>query len=51
MLIEPAESESKATLDDFVESWKKKVKEIETDSEIVKTAHRNQMTVIRLDEV
>jgi glycine dehydrogenase subunit 2 len=50
MLIEPTESESKATLDRFVEILKEIVREIEKDPDLVKTApHR--MPVTRLDEV
>lgn len=50
MLIEPTESESKSTLDDFVEIMEKIVKEIESNPEIVKTAPHS-MPVSRLDEV
>lgn len=50
MLIEPTESESKKTLDGFVEILKKIVKEIEEAPEVVKSAPHT-MPVSRLDEV
>lgn len=50
MLIEPTESESKATLDRFVEIMKMIVNEIKTTPGLVKEAPHNQ-PVRRLDEV
>lgn len=50
MLIEPTESESKATLDRFIEIIRSIVDEIETNPEIVKTAPHNK-PVRRPDEV
>lgn len=50
MLIEPTESESKMTLDEFVDILKKIVQEIEECPEYVKTAPHS-MSVSRLDEV
>lgn len=50
MLIEPTESESQATLDDFIAIIKKIVHEIEENPELVKQAPL-QMPVSRLDEV
>lgn len=50
MLIEPTESESKKTLDHFVEVMKQIVKEIEETPEVVKQAPHS-MPVSRLDEV
>ena len=50
MLIEPAESESKATLDRFIEILRKIVEEIHTNPEIVKTAPHTR-PVTRLDDV
>lgn len=50
MLIEPTESESKATLDGFIYVMKKIVEEIETNPELVKTAP-HKTPVSRLDEV
>lgn len=50
MLIEPTESESKATLDRFIEVMKQIVEEIKTDPDLVKTAPHEQ-SVGRLDEV
>lgn len=50
MLIEPTESESKATLDQFVEVMEKIIKEIEQDPSIVKNAPYT-LSVTRLDEV
>lgn len=49
MLIEPTETESKATLDLFVEIIKKIIHEIETNPEVVKTAPHS-LPVTRLDE-
>jgi glycine dehydrogenase subunit 2 len=50
MLIEPTESESKATIDRFVEAMESIVREIEIDPEKVKTAPHTY-PVSRLDEV
>lgn len=50
MLIEPTESESKATLDRFIEIFKAIINEIETNPELVKTAPHTK-PVSRLDEV
>ena len=50
MLLEPTESESKRTLDDFVEIMKKIVAEIEQNPEILKNAPHS-LPVSRLDEV
>lgn len=50
MLIEPTESESKRTLDHFVEILEQIVKEIEETPEVVRTAPHT-MSVSRLDEV
>lgn len=50
MLIEPTESESKATLDYFIEILEKIMTEIEKDPNLVKTAPHT-MPVSRLDEV
>lgn len=50
MLIEPTESESKATLDEFVAILEKIVQEIHDDVDLVKTAPHTQ-PVSRLDEV
>ena len=50
MLIEPTETESKATLDKFVDILKSIIEEIEKDPEIVKTAPHT-LSVGRLDEV
>jgi glycine dehydrogenase subunit 2 len=49
MLIEPTESESKATLDYFVDALRKIVQEIHDDPEIVKTSPHTK-PVSRLDE-
>lgn len=49
MLIEPTESESKATLDAFVEALKNIIEEIHTNPELVKSAPHN-LPVTRLDE-
>lgn len=50
MLVEPTESESKATLDTFVKIMQDIVKEIDSDPAIIKNAPHNQ-SVRRLDEV
>jgi glycine dehydrogenase subunit 2 len=50
MLIEPTESESKTTLDHFVEILHQIVEEIKTNPELVKTAPHTT-PVHRLDEV
>lgn len=50
MLVEPTETESKDTLDAFIEILDKIVDEIQNDPEIVKTAPHT-MPVTRLDEV
>lgn len=50
MLIEPTESESKATLDRFVEIVEEIVKEIHANPDLVKTAPHT-LPVSRLDEV
>lgn len=50
LLIEPTETESKATLDRFVEILEKIVSEIQKDPEFVKSSPHNT-TVARLDEV
>ncbi len=50
LLIEPTESESKETLDQFVQIVKQIVEEIETNPELVKQAPHEQ-SVSRLDEV
>lgn len=50
LLIEPTESESKATLDHFIECIHKIVEEIQTNPELVKTAPHTK-PVTRLDEV
>lgn len=50
LLIEPTESESKGTLDHFIEVLHKIVNEIQTQPEIVKTAPHS-LSVKRLDEV
>lgn len=49
LLIEPTESESKATLDGFVEILRQIIQEIEENPELVKQAPHNQ-PVSRLDE-
>lgn len=49
-LIEPTETESKETLDDFIDALRKIIKEIETDPELVRTAPHTT-PVRRLDEV
>ncbi len=49
MLIEPTESESKATLDHFIDVMKKIVEEINVDPDLVKTAPHT-LSVTRLDE-
>ena len=50
MLIEPTESESKATLDEFLAVFQKIVYEIQKDPDFVRQAP-HQMPVSRLDEV
>ncbi len=50
MLIEPTESESKATLDRFVEILESICKEVEKDPKLLKTAPHS-LSVSRLDEV
>ncbi len=50
MLIEPTETESKATLDRFIEILKSIIEEIKTNPELVKTAPHT-LSVKRLDEV
>jgi glycine dehydrogenase subunit 2 len=50
LLIEPTESESKATLDHFVDAVKKIIIEIETNPEIVRSAPHST-PIGRLDEV
>lgn len=50
MLIEPTESESKATLDRFVEIIEKIMEEVKSDPELVRTAPHSK-PVSRLDEV
>lgn len=50
MLIEPTESESKATLDDFIAILEKIVQEIHDNADLVKTAPHT-LSVSRLDEV
>jgi glycine dehydrogenase subunit 2 len=50
MLIEPTESESKATLDRFIFILESIVQEIQTNPELVKTAPHT-LSVTRLDEV
>jgi glycine dehydrogenase subunit 2 len=50
MLIEPTESESKATLDRFIEAFHKIVDEIKTNPDLVKTAPHSK-PVSRPDEV
>lgn len=49
MLIEPTESESKATLDQFIEIIEKIVEEIKLDPEMIKNAPHT-LPVTRLDE-
>ncbi|MFH1386902.1 MAG: aminomethyl-transferring glycine dehydrogenase subunit GcvPB [bacterium] len=49
LMIEPTESESKATMDEFCEVMIKIAKECETNTEIVKSAPHNT-PVLRLDE-
>lgn len=49
LLIEPTESESKATLDRFVDILRQIVEEVKSNAEIVKTAPHTQ-PVTRLDE-
>ena len=50
MLIEPTETESKATLDRFIAILKSIIEEIKVDPEMVKTAPHS-LSVNRLDEV
>jgi len=50
IMIEPTETESKETLDAFIETMKKIAQEIETDPEIVKSAPNNT-PIGRLDDV
>ena len=50
LLIEPTETETKETLDRFIEVMKKIAQEIKDDPEILQTAPHN-MPVSRLDEV
>lgn len=50
MLVEPTESESKATLDEFIAAMGKIIREIEENPEMVKTAPHTK-PVTRLDEV
>lgn len=50
MLIEPTESESKATLDEFIRVMEKIIQEIQEDPVLVKTAPHT-FSVTRLDEV
>lgn len=50
LMIEPTETESKETLDEFVEAMKQIAREAETDPELVKEAPHNTV-VLRLDEV
>ena len=50
MLIEPTETESKATLDHFVEIFESIIKEIEEDTDLVRSAPLSTL-VSRLDEV
>jgi len=49
LMIEPTETESKETLDEFIEAMKKIAQEAETDAEKVKEAPHNT-PVLRLDE-
>ncbi|MBI4727665.1 aminomethyl-transferring glycine dehydrogenase subunit GcvPB [candidate division TA06 bacterium] len=50
IMIEPTETESQETLDQFIEAMKKIAQEIETDPEIVKSAPNNT-PIGRLDDV
>jgi glycine dehydrogenase subunit 2 len=50
MLIEPTETESPETLDEFIQTMKQIAKEARTDPELVRTAPHNT-AVRRLDEV
>lgn len=50
LLIEPAETESKETLDRFVVAMKEILDEIDTQPEMVKTAPHN-MPLRRIDDV
>ena len=49
MMIEPTETESKETLDEFIEAMKQIAKEAETNPELIKGAPHNTI-VLRLDE-
>ncbi len=49
MMVEPTETESKATLDEFIEAMIEIAKECETDTEMVKTAPHNT-PVKRVDD-
>src|SRR5665647_594752 len=49
MMIEPTETESKETLDEFIEVMKQIAKEAETNPELIKGAPHNTI-VLRLDE-
>lgn len=49
LMIEPTETESKETLDEFIEAMKQIAKEAETNPELVKGAPHHT-TVLRLDE-
>jgi glycine dehydrogenase subunit 2 len=50
LMIEPTETESPETLDEFIETMKKIVEEARTDPELVRTSPHNTV-VRRLDEV
>jgi glycine dehydrogenase subunit 2 len=50
MLIEPTETESLATLDNFINTMVLIKQEVESNSELVKTAPHN-VSVSRVDEV
>ncbi len=50
LMIEPTETESKETLDEFIEALKLIMEEIETNPDLVKSAPHNTV-VARLDEV
>jgi glycine dehydrogenase subunit 2 len=49
LMIEPTETESKETLDEFIEVMRQIAKEAETNPELVKGAPHNTV-VLRLDE-
>jgi glycine dehydrogenase subunit 2 len=49
LMIEPTETESKRTLDDFVETMREIAKDVEEDPEILHTAPHNT-PVRRLDD-